>query len=355
MDLKQFGWSPFFEEHFRTMAQPGLEAARVVVEHRGGYRLYSAGGEVAAEVSGRFRHEAVCPSQFPAVGDWVVMGRCPGEKKAIIQAVLPRRTKFSRTAAGERAEEQVLAANIDLALIVASLSAKLRPRSIERYLTLAWESKAEPIIVLTKADLCRDVKSSLRQVEAVIVGVKAHTVSGVTGEGMGALTDSLCPGQTGVLLGPSGVGKSTLINYWCGQERLKVQSVRAGDGKGRHTTSQRELICLPSGVLMMDTPGMRELQLWEGEQGMEEVFADIELLAGHCRFPDCQHNTEPDCAVQAAVEQGKLGLDRLESHRKLKRELRHFAEKSDKHAQAEARRASKAVTRSLRSFYKSGT
>jgi ribosome biogenesis GTPase len=351
VDLKQYGWSDFFADGFRPWAESGLEPARVVIEHRGGYQVYSSRGELAAEVAGRFRHEALAAADFPAVGDWVAVQPYPDEGKAIIRAVLPRRTKFSRAAAGEDGEEQVLAANIDDVFLVAGLGGEVNLRRIERYLTLAWESAAEPVVVLTKTDLCADVEDAVRTVRTVAGSVPVVAVSSVTGAGMVEFQSFLAAGRTAALLGPSGVGKSTLINYWCGEEVLDVQPVRE-DQKGRHTTTHRQLICLPSGGCVIDTPGMRELQLWEGAQGIEEVFADIDTLAADCRFTDCQHEAEPGCAVRAAVETGTLDPGRLESHRKLKRELRHFERKHDKRAQAEQRRAIKTVMRSVRKFYK---
>jgi ribosome biogenesis GTPase len=232
--------------------------------------------------------------------------------------------------------------------LVASLGQELNLRSIERYLLLAWESGAAPAVVLTKTDLCADTQSRVEQVTALAQGAPVHAVCGLTGLGMEPLNGLLPPGHTCALLGPSGVGKSTLINHWCGDERLDTLPVRERDQKGRHTTTARQLILLPSGGLIIDTPGMRELQLWEGAQGLEDAFADVESLAAQCRFTNCQHQLEPDCAVQMAIGEGRLPPDRLESHRKLKRELRHFEQKHDPRARAEERRRIRDTTRNYR-------
>lgn len=348
MDLRQLGWNTFFEEGFRPFVREGIEAARVFIGHRLGYQLISARGELAAEVSGRFRHEAACPADFPAVGDWVAMAPLAGEAKAVIHGVLPRRTKFSRGAAGDRAEEQILAANIDNVFIVTSLNAELNLRRIERYLTLAWESGANPVLVLTKADLCKKLSDILPEIEKVADGVPVHPVSSVTGRGIKQLAGYVGSGRTVALLGSSGVGKSTLINHLYGDELLAIQPIRDGDDKGRHTTTHRELIPLPSGGLIIDTPGLRELQLWEGSEGIVDAFADIEALAIQCRFTNCRHEAEPGCAVRSAVESGALDHGRLASHLKLAREARPFGLKHDKRAQAEIRRRWRELAKSRR-------
>ena len=345
MALALLGWNNSFAEHFRVFAEAGLEPARVAIEHRGAYELYAAKDAVAAEVSGKFRHEARTASDFPAVGDWVAMRRRPGEARAIIHGVLPRRTRLSRTTAGDTIEEQLLAANIDEVFIVTSLNAELNPRRIERYLTLARASGAQPVVLLNKSDLCEDVAPAVRAMQAVACDAPVHAISGVTGKGMKQLTKYLREARTAVLLGSSGVGKSTIINRLCDDEGQPVLPIREWDGKGRHTTTRRELICLPSGALLIDTPGMRELQLWNSAEGLAETFADIAALAAECRFIGCRHEHEPECAVVKAVAAGQLLPGRLESYRKLTREVRFFSKRDEARAQAEARRRLKGAQR----------
>ena len=306
-----------------------------------------AGGERPAEVAGRLRHEAVSASDFPAVGDWVAVEDAPDAGAATIHAVLDRVTAFSRKAAGEASVEQVVAANVDVVFLVSAFGDDLNVRRIERYLASGWESGAEPVIVLNKSDLSVDLPADLAEVDAVAFGVPVHVVSCLSGNGLDELKAYLSGNRTVALLGSSGVGKSSLLNRLVGWERQEVQGIR-DDGRGRHTTTFRELVVLPDGGLVLDTPGMRELALWEAGAGVEDAFADVADLAAACRFADCAHESEPGCAVQAGLADGSLTEERLESYRKLQRELRHLELKTDPRALAEARQARRRFARSLR-------
>jgi ribosome biogenesis GTPase len=298
-------------------------------------------------LAGRLRHQAEFRDHLPAVGDWVGLSRGSGDGPAIIRFVLPRRSAFVRKAAGDATAAQVVAANVDVALIAAALPGAISTRRLERYLTLAWESGATPVVVLTKADLSDDVAAAVAAATLSAPGADVIAISTVTGLGLDVLARHLLPGRTAVLLGSSGVGKSTLVNHLLGAERLRTSAVGDG-GRGRHTTTHRELVRLASGALLVDTPGMRELQLWTAEAGLGSAFADVEGYAGGCRFRDCGHDGEPGCAVLEAVARGELPAERLEHWHQLRRELAWLERKQDERAAAESRARVRSLTRGLR-------
>jgi ribosome biogenesis GTPase len=330
--LADLGWTPELADNL----PPGLEPGRITAAHRAAFDVETEHGPVRTRLPGRLVQQIDV-----AVGDWVGLG------DGLIRAVLPRRSALVRNAAGRTSASQTLAANVDVALLVSSLGPDLEPRRLERYLITVWESGATPEIVLTKADRFDDVSELVTAVEAVAVGVPIHVVSALTGEGCDELRARLTPGSTTVLLGSSGVGKSTLLNRFAGRELMATKETRADDDAGRHTTTRRELHVLPEGGIVVDTPGIRELQLWEGE-GFDQAFADVEELAGECRFNDCTHTREPGCAVLDAVDEGALPLDRLRSYRKLERELAAAARRRDARARAEELRRWKLITRDAR-------
>jgi ribosome biogenesis GTPase / thiamine phosphate phosphatase len=319
--LAALGWTEVLAGHFAPYAGQGLVAARIAVEHRTKYGVYAELGEADAALTGTARHEATARIDRPAVGDWVAMTPPPAGGAGAIHAVLPRASAFTRKVAGHQHEEQVVAANIDVAFLVTSLNAELSARRLERYLTLAWKSGARPVVVLTKADLVADPAPLVLAVEAVAAGVAVLLTSAKTGLGIEALRAFLADHRTGTVLGSSGVGKSTLMNALIGWERQDTGKIREADDRGRHTTTRRELVVMPGGGLLIDTPGMRELQLSEAGDGLLAAFGDIEDLAAGCAFRDCSHGPEPDCAVRAAVAAGTLSAERVESYHKLVKEL----------------------------------
>lgn len=335
--LNSYGWSETLQQQFQPHAARGLEPGRVIVQQRGLYVLATGMGEVDAQLSGRFAHEAEAGA-YPVAGDWVAAAVRPDEATATIQHLLPRHSAFVRKAVGGGRLAQVVAANVDVTLLVASLNADLNARRIERYLATAWESGAQPVVVLTKADLCHDRDALKAEIEAVALGAPVHLVSAVTGEGLAALSESFSPGQTAALLGSSGVGKSSLVNALAGAKLMATQAIREEDARGRHTTTHRQLVLLPDGRLVLDTPGMRELGLWNADTGVATTFADIEGLAASCRFSDCAHLTEPGCGVRAALADGSLDESRWRNYVKLQRELSRLARKDDPAAQAAARK-----------------
>jgi ribosome biogenesis GTPase len=326
--IQSYGWSDALQRDFEPHAARGLIPGRIIVQQRGLYDIATDAGELTAQISGRLAHEAE-RGGYPAVGDWVAAAPRPGEQAAVIHAVLPRRTAFVRKAADSVATEQVVAANVDVALLVASMNADFNARRLERYLATAWQSGASPVVVLTKADLAADPDGPVAEAEAVAFGAPVLAVSAMTGQGLAALAVLLKPGQTAVLVGSSGVGKSSLVNALAGADLMATAAIREADAHGRHTTTHRELVRLPSGALILDTPGMRELGLLDAESGLSATFEDIEALAETCRFADCGHTNEPGCAVRESLDGGALDPGRWKSFRKLQRELAHVARQSD--------------------------
>ncbi|WML45752.1 ribosome small subunit-dependent GTPase A [Neobacillus sp. PS3-40] len=332
MNLKTLGWNKFFEEEFLNYKEQGFDVGRIALEHKKLYRVFSEQGEFLAEVSGKMRFNALEREDYPAVGDWVVISARPEEQKATIHGLLPRKSKFSRKVAGLTTEEQIVASNVDTIFLVNALNADFNIRRIERYILSAWESGANPVIILSKADLCKDIEKKIAEVESVALGVPILPISAEKNTGLNLLTPYLYEGQTIALLGSSGVGKSTLTNALIGHQRQAVKEVREGDDRGRHTTTHRELIVLEKGGILIDTPGMRELQLWEADEGLSQSFSDIESLAENCKFRDCIHKNEPGCAVLNAISNGTLNSDRYYNYVKLQKELAYLQRKESQHA-----------------------
>jgi ribosome biogenesis GTPase len=333
--VEQLGWDEHWQSELERLDDHNLIPGRVAAHHRGEYVVWTAEGELRADLSGRMFRAAEVGGPLPAVGDWTLLRPRLDERRATIDGVLARRTAFSRKRTLGEAVEQVLAANVDVVLLVNGLDADFSMRRLERYLTTAWESGAEPIVVLTKADLHDDLTNVLLEIERVAIGVPVVAVSNVTGDGIETVRATIGRGRTAVLLGSSGVGKSSLLNRLAGTEVMRTAEI-AADGTGRHTTTHRELVQLPDGSLVIDTPGLRELQLWEGD--LDTSFADVEELAANCRFNDCSHTHEPACDVLAAVEDGRLELDRLRSWRKLQRELLAIAARKDRRLATDLKR-----------------
>jgi ribosome biogenesis GTPase len=352
-ELTDLGWDQGWADAFAPYAADGLAPARVAIEFNYIYRLYTAAGEVQAQQAGRLRHQALAREQLSAVGDWVAIKPTPGEATATIEAVIPRRTKFSRKVAGELTEEQIVAANIDTVFLVMGLDGDYNPRRLERYLILAYESGASPVVLLNKADLAEHLAEDMDEIQRLAVGVPVHGISARTHAGVELVEGYLGPGRTGALLGSSGVGKSTLVNALLGQEVLATKEVRAHDSRGRHTTRHRHLIMLPDRRgLLIDTPGMRELQLWAQAESARDTFEDIEAVAAACHFTDCRHRGEPRCAVTLAVEEGRLSAERLANYQKLQDEMQALESRKNAREQINTKRHFKVASKAMKNLYK---
>ncbi len=333
MNLAELGYDKYFSDNFERLDNRDLIPMRVTREHKELYHVLGEPGELEAKVTGKFVHQAKSRSDFPSVGDWVAVDPRLEEGRGTIQALLPRKTCFSRKAVlaggpkyGQgKTEQQVLSANVDTVFLVSGLDLDFKVRRLERLLSAAWDSGSTPIIVLNKADVCDDVDARIAATEAVAFGCPVYAVSAVTGEGLEVLRNHVGPGQTVALLGSSGVGKSTIINSLLGEERMDTCGVRLDDSKGRHTTTHRELIVMPNGGVLIDTPGMRRVQMWGDEEGLKKTFEDVEELMTQCRFSDCSHNGEPGCAIAAALDDGTLDAKRYRNYLRLGREQEHLA------------------------------
>jgi ribosome biogenesis GTPase / thiamine phosphate phosphatase len=347
MDLKSLGWNSFVEAAFARLSTEGFLPARVAVEDKHAYVLLTGTGTVSASVTGRLLHERGSDAELPKVGDWVALKGGAGGEAGLIHAVLPRRTRVARKVPGRRVEEQVLAANIDTAFVVQALDQSFNVRRQERFLTMVHEGGAGAVVVLNKADLCDQREGRLREAQAAAGNTPVLLASAATGQGLEQLKRYLRPGETVAFIGPSGVGKSSLINSLYGEDIQATLEVRAHDGKGRHSTTWRELIQLPCGGLVIDTPGMREVQMGMGGEGLQDAFPDLHELGVRCHFRDCSHTLEERCAVREALAAGQISSDRYDSFIKLKSELDYLAEERKRHTYLVRKRRSKAVLRTL--------
>ena len=351
MFLRSLGWNEYFETNFSQRRHKEMIPARVSEESKGSYRVMCEEGEFAATIAGKIRFHGQERFDLPAVGDWVVARLSNEKDRAVIESVLPRQTLLSRRVAGRKTEEQVLAANINTVFVVSSLNQELNIKRLERYLSMVWQSGAIPVIVLTKADLCEDPEVWRSAVERAALGVEVCIISAQTGYGIESVKRHLSIGKTIAFVGSSGVGKSTLINFLSGTKQQKIADIRESDDHGRHTTSSRQMILLPGSALVIDTPGMRELQLWDAGEGLTHAFADVEELAANCRFRNCRHKGEPGCAVDAALKEGVLPYERFVNYEKLKAELRFLQMKTDVKLRQETKSYAKRLCKNHRRRY----
>ena len=343
LNLTTLGFTNFFEQQLTNVNTENKLVGRVILEHKHSYRVITEDGELLATISGNYAHNAYVREHYPAVGDFVIVSRMPGEDRGIIHHLFQRKSLFKRKVADRALEMQIVATNVDTVFLVMSLNDDFNIRRLERYLTAAWDSGAMPVIVLTKADLCDDPTNFLEQIESVAFGVDIVIVSAVEGEGLDAITPYVSEGKTVALLGSSGTGKSTLVNALSGNELMKTSGIREDDAKGRHTTTHRELVVTPSGGCIIDTPGMRELQLFDQEDSLSSTFEDIEQFATECRYRDCQHGKEPGCRIREAIQTGELPRERYASYLKLQKELAYL----DRKEKVQARLLEKTIQKKI--------
>ena len=352
MHLQKLGWNSEFQNQFSLLNLHNCIPARIAEENKGLYRVFSEPGELIATLTGRIRFHAEERTDLPVIGDWVAITPRLSEGRATIEAIVSRKSVLSRKEAGKGICKQLIATNLDFIFIVTSLNQDMNERRIERYLAIVWESGSQPVVLLNKADLCSDREAIRELVHNVAPAVAVHTLSALNGEGVAELKQYLEENRTAAFIGSSGVGKSTIINALVGSPLQRVHAIRESDDHGRHTTTSRQMILLPDGGIVIDTPGMREIGLWDTTAGLSRTFHDLEVLSSQCRFRNCDHKGEPGCAIAQAVEEGILTADRVESYHKLQAELRFVESKTNFQARQSAKMLAKRTARAMKRFYK---
>lgn len=351
-NINSLGWNEFFENHFKQYKQQGFEVGRVAIENKTNYQIITEYGEAIGEVSGKLLFVSESQSELPKVGDWVVISLFDENTKAVIHEVLPRRTKISRKGADRKTTEQVIAANIDTVFIVQALDDNFNINRLARYLVTVNQSGAKPVVILNKSDLCNDVPDKISEMKKFDTDLEIFAVSASNNSGIEKLKESINKGETIAFVGSSGVGKSTLINVLLGSDKLKTNTIRENDSRGKHTTTRRELIVLQDGGILIDTPGMRELGLWNAENGLSQTFSEFEEYAAQCRFADCTHTHETGCAVLQAVKDGTITQQQYNNYLKLRKELKYLERKQDKFAELEEKKKWKNIGKEIKRYFK---